>query len=965
MKYFLEKRDRWGHGVSLWVLVVAVFAIPLALWSLSKVKMHNDVANWLPKDDQQARILDWSHEQFTTDERFLVSWPDSSLTDARLERLARRLEGNPDKDGIRRGGSPYFAGVATPQKLLLRITNRDVELEEALDRINGILIGSGPLRIQLTDIGRRDPIAVARSLKHAVQAELGIEPEITMGEDLAAADGEVDERLFADDDDFVEDEESIKLRDDLAGYAARIPDFDFTVRWPTLHTSTEQRERFVTLAREHRVDEFGNNEPVIADCFFYAGEPAAMALTLSEAGAADRKAAFAQLDEIAASVGIPPESLKLGGSPVARTALNNSVKKALWNCDHPAWNLPLRSPILCSTIVGAVLAFVMLRSIRLVILVTAMGYYAELVATSLVPVTGGSMNMVLVVMPCLLMVLTVSAAIHLVNYWKHAAQDKTGNAVIRAVIIARTPCAWAGLTTAIGLISLATSPLIPVRDFGIYSAIGCVLSVLIVLYLLPTLMQYWPSPAPAAREIDNRAWKRLGQFLARHCHSVAAACLVAGLASTWGLTYFRTETKVIRYFPDETRVVQDYNYLEQNLAGIIPVETIVRFQKRATRLDDENRRRRLNFFERTEIVRRIQDRFRELPDISGTLSLASFMEARQPPAKNASLLRVSRWARGSQHAERNLRESTNPDTRRFIAFPDEATDLDQPGDHKLNAAGDELWRITAQVAIMTDLDYGDLIDDLNRLTAMELRNYNGADHQVTGMVPVFLRTQQAVLDSLITSFGLAFCVIGLGITILLRNPLAGFLTMLPNLFPVAVVFGLISWFGMRVDIGTMITASVALGIAVDGTLHLLTWFRKHIEAGDSRDTAMAEALGHCAPAMWQTSAIVGLGILALFPTELLLISRFGWLMAALIGTALVADIVFLPALLAGPLGALIERTVKSSQDPTLPRKRGTSVPEPHVNVEATGPGENLSAHDTMDTPQSGITWSRYRALARL
>jgi predicted RND superfamily exporter protein len=164
--------------------------------------------------------------------------------------------------------------------------------------------------------------------------------------------------------------------------------------------------------------------------------------------------------------------------------------------------------------------------------------------------------------------------------------------------------------------------------------------------------------------------------------------------------------------------------------------------------------------------------------------------------------------------------------------------------------------------------------------------------------------------------------------ILLRNPLAGLLTMIPNLLPVGLVFGLVSWGGLAVDIGTMITASVALGIAVDGTLHLLTWFRVGIRNGLSRSEAVAEALGHCGPAMWQTSAAVGLGLLMLFPADLLLVSRFGWLMAALIGAALVADVIFLPALLAGSLGRLIEKQV-ACPDPTSPPSSQSQPPSPH------------------------------------
>ncbi|MCA9039133.1 MAG: MMPL family transporter, partial [Planctomycetaceae bacterium] len=217
--------------------------------------------------------------------------------------------------------------------------------------------------------------------------------------------------------------------------------------------------------------------------------------------------------------------------------------------------------------------------------------------------------------------------------------------------------------------------------------------------------------------------------------------------------------------------------------------------------------------------------------------------------------------------------------------------------------------------------------------------------KVTGMVPLFLRTQQAVLESLINSFGLAFLLIGGVMIILLKNPIAGLLTMLPNILPIGVVFGMISWYGMPVDIGTMITASVALGIAVDGTLHLLTWFREGIHAGKSRQESIVQALEHCGPAMWHTSAVVGVGLLMLAPADLLLVCRFGWLMAALVGAALLADIIFLPALLAGPLGALIERTVK--KDPLSKQKQEDSKSySPRFRiVSTTEGGENQSKEE--------------------
>jgi predicted RND superfamily exporter protein len=188
------------------------------------------------------------------------------------------------------------------------------------------------------------------------------------------------------------------------------------------------------------------------------------------------------------------------------------------------------------------------------------------------------------------------------------------------------------------------------------------------------------------------------------------------------------------------------------------------------------------------------------------------------------------------------------------------------------------------------------------------RSYHpGASHVVTGEIPLFLATQQELLESFIWSFSGAFASIAIVVMFVLKHPVAGFLAMIPNVLPIGAVFGVISWYGLPVDIGSTVTASIALGITIDGTLHLITWFQIGIQQGKSRAEAVSLALGHCGPAMWQTTLVVSLGLLMLLPADLVLISRFGWLMSALLGAASLSDLVLTPALLAGPLGYIIER----------------------------------------------------------
>ena len=104
------------------------------------------------------------------------------------------------------------------------------------------------------------------------------------------------------------------------------------------------------------------------------------------------------------------------------------------------------------------------------------------------------------------------------------------------------------------------------------------------------MLQYWPGKVPQSTESDHERWKHIAHWLHDYWKPVAAVSILTFLLCSLGLMHFRTETKVIRYFPDEKRVVKDYNYLEENLSGIVPVDVIVRFDKQS--------QERLSFAER-------------------------------------------------------------------------------------------------------------------------------------------------------------------------------------------------------------------------------------------------------------------------------------------------------------------------------------------------------------------------------
>jgi len=901
MERFFRFRDRWGNGAALWVVMLMFFSLPFIWIGVRQLHLENDVTSWLPEDDPDARILHWFQDQFEHEERMLVSWDSSVLGDPRVDELVSRLTGTDGYTAVQ-----GVADVTTPQVVLSKMTNNHIDEKTAVDRVTGVLIGSGFLKIQLSEHGANDPTLVQSRIATALAGRvdnLSVLPAVIVPErdgsvpiDGTESNSEPSEETDEDDADEDETDDDDEVEE---FFVASIPDHDFQLRWKEISPFDAKSEEIINTIKGIE----NQGQPLITDAFFAAGAPIAVSVSLNEFGEEHVRETVDAVFETMVAAGIPGEEIHMGGSPIGRNRLNREAQRSLYNPDYPLWNVYKSSPIAISTALGIILSFVMLRSFRLGTLVLLTSVFTVAVVISLIPATGRQLNMVLIVLPNLLLVLTTSGTIHVANYWKHAVADGEEHPIAHAVGTAWQPCLLASVTTAIGMGSLMSAVLGPVREFGFYSSIGCLISLVMILIGFPSMMSLWPEKRQTAIQDtarEEQIWGKLSDLIMRFHVPVCIACLGLFAFSIFGLNYFKTETKVIRYFPSHSRIIKDYDFLEEGLSGLVSIDAVIRF-------DQADRDDGLNVLDRMELVREVEAKIAKHRWISGTLSLADFQPIAPTLEEGASRLDKIKYRRRVQRTEDEIFEKQSASTQQFTRLTSETLNLSHQNRHVEIEQNDEVWRIRAQAVVMGDVDYDTLTRELNEIVQSSVENKPGADYVVTGLVPLFLRTQNAVLESLIFSFGLAFGIIAVVMIVLLKNPVSGMLAMLPNLFPVGVVFGLVSWAGIPVDIGTMITASVALGIAVDGTLHLLTWFQESMRSGLNRKAAINKALRHCGPAMWQTSASIAVAMVMLSGADLLLICRFGWLMGALILMALVADVVLLPALLAGWLGALIAR----------------------------------------------------------
>ena len=210
----------------------------------------------------------------------------------------------------------------------------------------------------------------------------------------------------------------------------------------------------------------------------------------------------------------------------------------------------------------------------------------------------------------------------------------------------------------------------------------------------------------------------------------------------------------------------------------------------------------------------------------------------------------------------------------------------------------------------SNAEVGTLGVTLGKVIDLEAHDPSTPKHWVsstyTGVVPIVYKAQRALLQSLVESTLWSFLTITPLMMFVSRSFSAGFVAMIPNVLPVVVIFGAMGWLNIPIDIGSMMSASIALGVAVDDTIHFLSWYRGDLREIGDRNSAIVASYKRCATPTLQAACISGLGLSVFAFSTFTPTQRFGWLMLTILIAGVVAELILLPAILAGPLGKAFE-----------------------------------------------------------
>ncbi|MGB7344626.1 MAG: MMPL family transporter, partial [Pirellulaceae bacterium] len=601
------------------------------------------------------------------------------------------------------------------------------------------------------------------------------------------------------------------------------------------------------------------------------GDTTCLVLSTSAAGRGDRVQAVSEVERLAQSqCQLSASDLKLAGPTVDAAAIDIESRRLLFQLAG------------ISALVSFLIASMRLRSIRLAIIVLVVAGYSTGLALAILYVCGSNMNLLMTMLPPLIYILSISSAVHLSNYYRDAASEPEAASEPTAVGPLATaitkgwlPCVLASATTSIGLVSLSLSKIEPIQMFGIYSAIGVISSVGVLFLLLPAALHLFPPRLAPITNSDAKTARLSGRVIAaisRHHVLVVLACLAVMAFFGKGLPNVQSTVRLQDRFLDGSDAINDYKWLETHVGPMVPLEIVIHLDKDSP----------LDFVEQMQLVADVQKRIHTLDEPVATISAIN-LSPRLPEGRRVRDV-IARKIINRPSTKEQLIDA------KFLAVTDR----------------EHLWRITVRANAIGDLDYGLYAEKLQRAID-PLLDLQGARGTYTGIIPLIYKAQRQLLQDLFRSFLAAFAVIALVLVFVLRSISAALIAMVPNLFPAVVVFGGLEWLGIPLQIGSVMTASAAMGIAVDDTIHFLTWFRRGIDRGLTRRDAIVDAYDRCAGAMIQTTMICACGLLVFAVSTFVPILHFAWLMVFLLLSALIGDLVLLPAILAGPLGRFFDK----------------------------------------------------------
>lgn len=484
----------------------------------------------------------------------------------------------------------------------------------------------------------------------------------------------------------------------------------------------------------------------------------------------------------------------------------------------------------------------------------------------LVGMLGLKINLLSSLLPPILFFVSMSDAVHLMNGLKKSEGKNSKERIKRALEIVWTPTLLTSVTTAIGFLSLLWINTEPVQLLGLFAAIG-ILIAFIITFTFGLLIASFTTYSSNRRilEVPND-WL---DFLVKKKKIVIILATVMLATLIPGISKLKINSFLLDDLPKDSQVRQDFEYADEQLGGSKPYEVRVEVADTSLSIWDKK--------VMDEIVKIEEYLLNEYPvaKVQSPATIVKYLNM----VNNGGLNENYAYPETERRYEQVLRLKNRIDPKRLDKL---VTEDGQVG--RLIGFFPELG------SYETDTRNRELIKDLDQQINKEVLNY-----RITGTTYLIDKSHELLSINLLKGLLTAVGVIGLILGIYFRSWKLLIISLIPNLIPLIMVAGILGWLGISLKMTTSIIFTIAFGIAVDDTIHMMSYYLKNQE--NDPITRMKQTFKHAGSAMLITSIIMAAGF------ALYLFSNFGatfylgLFVSLSLLLALIIDLSILPLLL--------------------------------------------------------------------
>jgi predicted RND superfamily exporter protein len=533
-----------------------------------------------------------------------------------------------------------------------------------------------------------------------------------------------------------------------------------------------------------------------------------------------------------------------------------------------------------------VVLFFCFRSLRGVLLPTLTVIVSLIWILGIMVLCNSSLSLGSVMLPVLVLVIGTAYSLHVMaEYYEEARPGRSASEVVSGTLrnIA-TPVLIAASMTFLGFFSQIVNQIVSVREMGIYSSIGITLAAVLSLSVVPALLTLIPLPRRRQEVFAPRlsvALQRLVKWEIRHRYAVITGAIFLAVVAAAQIPSIQVGSNFLSVFPEEHPIRQAANAMSEHLSGSMGFFVVIDGSTPDIMKQQDSLRR----------IKDLQVYMNSLPGVDKTISFVDFVEAFDnalqslPPEEGAATpppeKKTTFWENPAQ-----LTEALQ---MIFISSGMVSSFVNHPSYSRSN--------ILVRTSLTKPSEIADLVEKIQTFAREHFPPAELNAHP-TGSLILYTRTTGGLISGEVQSLALTGGVIFLIMVAMFLSVRVGIIGMIPNLYPILILFGLMGLTGVILSVSTSTIASIALGLAVDDTIHIMHKLSGEVLTTANQEKALLDSLGTAGKPTFYISLLFFFGFLTLCFSTFVPVQEFGFLSAITIVTGLASEIVLLPALLA-------------------------------------------------------------------